>query len=117
MSPAPLPSPRPIPLRITGTGQYLPARSVESFEFDAKWGKPAGWTQRHVGIISRRIASADEPASLMGALAGERALVAAGVTPGDIDWLVSACSVGEQALPCTAALIHRRMGLSASGIA
>lgn len=108
--------PTPIPLRILGTGQYSPTRKVESAEFDARWSKPAGWTRRHAGIDHRFHASADEPASLMGAQAAQSALDRAGLRPDQLDCVISACSVMEQAIPCTAVLIHRRLGLERSGI-
>jgi 3-oxoacyl-[acyl-carrier-protein] synthase-3 len=113
MTPAPF---RPIPLRIVGSGEYQPTRRVDSAWFDQRWGKPPGWTRRHVGIDYRRFAGADEPASLMGARAAEAALAKAGLRAADIDCLIVANSVPEQALPCTAVLVHRRLGLGASGI-
>lgn len=106
----------PIPLRITGTGEYLPSRLVKSEEFDARWAKSVGWTRRQVGIDYRRYAAADEPASLMAARAAENALRRAGLRADQLDCVISACSVMEQAIPCTAVLVQRRLGLAGSGI-
>ncbi|HMA50980.1 MAG TPA: 3-oxoacyl-[acyl-carrier-protein] synthase III C-terminal domain-containing protein [Magnetospirillaceae bacterium] len=44
------------------------------------------------------------------------ALTEAGWDPSSLDVLVGACGVMEQPIPGTAALIHRRLGLGASGI-
>lgn len=107
MSPA-----TPIALRLLGTGEYVPSRRVESAEFDARWGKPAGWTRKHVGIDVRHYAGPDEPASLMGARAAEAALARAGLRADEVDCIVSACSVMEQAIPCTGVLIQNRLGLA-----
>lgn len=110
------PSSPPIPLRILGTGEYVPSRRVESEEFDTRWGKPKGWTRRHVGIDHRHYATAQEPASMMAASAAVDALARAGLGADELDCVVSACSVMEQAIPCTAVLVHRRLGLAGSGI-
>lgn len=47
---------RPLPLRIASTGYYVPSRRVDSAWFDRHWGKPDGWTRRHVGIDYRHFA-------------------------------------------------------------
>lgn len=110
-------SPSPLPLRIVGTGACLPRTRLPSSAFDQRWGKPDGWTRRHVGIVERPHAAADETSSWMGAQAAQQALDAAGLHAHEVDVLVSACGVMEQALPCTATLIHRKLGLADSGIA
>lgn len=110
------PRPAPVALRIAGTGEYVPSRVVTSEEFDARWSKPAGWTRRHTGIHSRRHAGVEEPASFMAASAAEAALARAGLRADQLDCVVSACSVMEQAIPCTGVLVHRRLGLGDSGI-
>ncbi|BCT91167.1 protein GumO [Lysobacter helvus] len=107
----------PVPLRILGTGTFTPGRRVESTEFDARWRKPAGWTQRHTGIDHRHHATADETTSAMAAHAAREALDRAGLQARDLDLVVSACSVMEQAIPCSAVFVHRRLGLEGTGIA
>lgn len=105
-----------IPLRILGTGEYVPSRHVPSEAFDQRWGKPAGWTRRHVGIDCRYFADAGETASFMAARAAHEALRRAGLEAGGMDAIISVGSVPEQAIPCTAALVQRQLGLSASTI-
>jgi 3-oxoacyl-[acyl-carrier-protein] synthase-3 len=101
----------PIPLRLLGTGEYVPSKRVDSSEFDARWGKPAGWTRRHVGIDYRHHVGAGETASLMGAQAASMALARSGLKASELDCVISACSVMEQAIPSTGVLIQRRLGL------
>lgn len=105
-----------IPLRILGTGEYVPSRRVPSEDFDLRWGKPAGWTRRHVGIDHRYFADTGETASFMAARAAEEALRRAGLEAGAMDAIISVGSVPEQAIPCTASLVQRQLGLSASMI-
>lgn len=108
--------PPALPLRIVGTGEYCPRRKVPSSAFDARWNKPQGWTERHSGVAWRAVAGADEYASAMGAAAARAALAAAGRSLADIDCIISACSVMEQPIPCSAALLQRELGLGASGV-
>lgn len=110
-------TPRPIPLRIVATGEYVPSRRLGSDEFDRRWNKPPGWTRRHVGIDYRHLAGPDEPASLMAAHAAQDALRRAGLRADQLDAVISVSGVMEQAIPCTAALVQRRLGLAGSGIA
>ena len=106
----------PIPLRVLGTGEHVASRRVDSSEFDARWGKPEGWTRRHVGIDHRFHAGPGETASLMGASAAKAALERAGLRADQMDCVISACSVMEQAIPATGVLIQRRLGLDTTRI-
>ncbi|UKE69144.1 hypothetical protein [Xanthomonas cerealis] len=56
----------------------------------------------------RHYAGADEPASLLGERAARAALAAAQLEPDQVDCVISACCLMEQAIPCSAALLHAR---------
>jgi len=103
-------------VEILGTGEYVPGRRVASSALDERWQKPAGWTRRHAGIEHRHYADEGETTSLMAAGAARQALAAAQLEASQLDCIVSACSVMEQAIPCSAALIQRQLGLGDSGI-
>lgn len=105
-----------LPLRILGTGCHVPATEVTSQELDARWQLPPGTTFARLGVATRRYAGEGETASSMGAAAAQAALVSAGIDSGEIDCLISACSVMEQPIPCQAVLIQRALGLGDSGI-
>lgn len=109
-------TPRPIPLRIIGTGEYVPSQRVDSTDFDRRWSKAPGWTQRHMGILYRHFASADECSSMMAAHAARDALERAALRANQLDAVISVSAVPEQAIPCTAALVQRRLGLEESSI-
>ena len=105
-----------LPVRILGTGVYRPREVIDSVAFDRRWQREPGWTERHCGVARRHRAAPDETSSWMGARAAESALAAAGVAGDELDAIVSACSVMEQAIPCLGVQIQQRMGLGASGI-
>ncbi len=105
------------PIKILGTGEYLPVRCMDSASFDQKWQRPAGWTAQQTGICKRYFAdNKEESSSYMAARAAQDALAAAQLSVNDIDCIISACSVMEQAIPCSAVLIQKQLGLADSGV-
>lgn len=105
-----------LPLQILGTGAYLPRQVLSSDELDRRWGRPAGTAARQVGVRKRHVAAGDETSSFMAAQAAREALAAAGLRPGELDLIVSACAVMEQAIPCLGARVQQALGLGTSGI-
>lgn len=103
-------------IQLKGTGCYLPQRVVPSVELDERFGRPAGTYEGASGVKSRRYAGAEESSPVMGARAAMAALETARLKAGDIDLILGACGTPHQAIPCTAALIQREMGLENSGI-
>lgn len=103
--------------RLAGSGIALPRTAIASTEIDARIGRDAGWTEANFQIANRYWAREDETSSSLGAAAGLAALDAAHWNAADIDVLVSACGVMEQPIPGNAALLQRRLGIGASGIA
>jgi len=108
--------PRPLPLTIIGTGEYTPSRLVHSDEFDRRFGRREGWSERQTGVASRRFVGEGETSRMMGASAAQQALDAAGIAAHEIDCIISACAVMEQPIPCLASQIQRQLGLGDSGI-
>lgn len=95
-------------IQIVSTGQYLPEKIVSSEELDEKLGMRRGWSYKHSLVKTRRYVT-EETASEMGALAAEEALSNAGLSIKDVDCILSVSGTMEQAIPCNAALIHRRL--------
>ncbi|HVY22675.1 MAG TPA: beta-ketoacyl-ACP synthase 3 [Steroidobacteraceae bacterium] len=106
-----------VDLQILGTGEFVPSRRVSSIEFDQRWSMPAGWTFEQTGVESRAFAGDNEDVVFMAVQAAQEALTDAGLLATDIDAIVAVGSVPAQAIPCTAAFIHRALGLSATGVA
>lgn len=102
-----------IPVRLIATGKAVPSHSVTSDSLDRKLGHPPGYTLRKSGVVSRFVAAPDESQSQLGAAALLDALKNAGLQPSDVDLLIGACGVPEQALPNTACFIALHAGLPA----
>jgi 3-oxoacyl-[acyl-carrier-protein] synthase-3 len=71
--------------------------------------------QRRSGVRARYVETRRSAAAL-GAEAARHALARAGLAAEDVDCVVAASASMDQAMPCNAALVHRELGLGASGI-
>jgi 3-oxoacyl-[acyl-carrier-protein] synthase III len=103
-------------MRILGTGSALPHTVLSSADLDARLGKPAGWTEAASGVETRHVATAESQIDLAVA-AARAALDDAGIEAGALDLIVSACAVPYQALPTTAPLVQRGLGLGDGAVA
>lgn len=103
------PSHRPV---LTGTGSYLPARTLTNDDLSKMVDTSDEWIYPRTGIRSRHLAAEGESTSDMAAEAGRRALAAAGAKPEEIDLLVLATISGDTPLPATACLVQTKLGLA-----
>jgi 3-oxoacyl-[acyl-carrier-protein] synthase-3 len=101
---------------ILGTGEYRPSRLIASSHLDLMTDAADGTHERKSGVVSRRWAADFETTSYMAAQAARAALEKAGIEASGIDCIVSAGGTFERAIPCTAVLIQRALGLSTSSI-
>jgi 3-oxoacyl-[acyl-carrier-protein] synthase-3 len=101
---------------ILGTGEYRPEYVVPSHYLDGTLRLPDGSVEKKSGVESRRWADGHESTSFMGAAAARQALDASGISATDVDCIISAGGTVECAIPCTAVLIQRALGLSNSSI-
>jgi 3-oxoacyl-(acyl-carrier-protein) synthase III len=95
---------------ILGTGSYLPKEEVSSAEIADRVGCDEDWIHRKTGIAHRRFAAADEATSDLAAKAGAEALANAGLSAGDVDYLVVSTSTPDSPQPPTAALVQVLLG-------
>ncbi|MCU0286864.1 MAG: ketoacyl-ACP synthase III [Acidobacteria bacterium] len=105
----------PFPIKIAGIGVYLPERIVMSSDLEKQYGLEPGWSERKQGVKERRWVQ-DETVSFMAAEAAKEAVANAGLSLTDIDLIINASQVIEQAVPENGALIQRALGLGSSGI-
>lgn len=100
----------PIGSRLLGLGTYRPRRVVGNDEIAAAVGQDDAWIRRRTGIVTRRIADADETIAAMAAHAASNALAAAGVEPGSIGAVLVASMSDLRQSPPTAPEIAYRAG-------
>lgn len=99
-------------IRILGTGKYLPENICTSLDLDHKLGKNSGWVERKSGVRQRHFSSPSETSSDMAAKAIHQAMEHAQMTTEEIDCIVGACAVMEQALPGTSCAVQHKLKLN-----
>src|SRR6266700_1373792 len=101
--------------RVLAFGGYQPARIVTCDDLAASVETSDEWIRSRVGIASRRIAAPDETVTDMAVAAAGKALAGSGLSPADIDLVIVATCTAEVMIPNTAAVVARRLGISAPG--
>jgi 3-oxoacyl-[acyl-carrier-protein] synthase III len=101
--------------RVLAFGGYQPARVVTKDELAETVETSDEWIRSRVGIASRKIAGPDETVADMAVAAAGKALAGSGLSPADIDLVIVATCTPEVMIPNTAAVVARRLGISAPG--
>lgn len=99
---------------ITGFGSYLPSKVLTNSDLEKIVDTSDEWITTRTGMKERRIAAEGETPSKMGARAAERALASAGVSPHDVDLIITATMTPDHLCPSTAALIQQELGATAA---
>ncbi|GGX96274.1 beta-ketoacyl-ACP synthase III [Streptomyces fructofermentans] len=97
--------------RIAAVGHYQPARILTNADLAELVDTSDEWIMSRVGIRTRHIAGPDEPVDELAANAGAKALASAGLTPGDIDFVLVATSTAVDRSPNMAARVAARLGI------
>ena len=101
--------------KITGTGSYLPEKILTNADLEEMVDTTDQWIVERTGIRERHVAAPDETTGDMAFIAAQRALEAADVEPGEIDFLALGTTTPDLVFPSTAALLQKRLGLSECG--
>jgi 3-oxoacyl-[acyl-carrier-protein] synthase-3 len=93
---------------ITGWGTALPPTVVTNADFEARLDTTDEWITERSGIRERRVGGTTAGLAVE---AARRALLRAGLEPGDIDLLVLATTTPDQQVPATSAVVQHQLGL------
>jgi 3-oxoacyl-[acyl-carrier-protein] synthase-3 len=97
--------------RIAGTGRYLPERVLTNLELETMVDTTDEWIRTRTGIERRHIAADNQMTSDLAELAARQALDAAGVSPGDIDFLVVGTTTPDVVFPNVGCILQERLGI------
>jgi len=93
---------------ITGWGKCMPPAVMTNEDMTTVIDTTDEWIRTRSGIKERRVSHV--PGSSLAAVAGHRALAAAGAVPEDIDLLIVATCTPDTVIPSTAAHVQKKMG-------
>ncbi len=97
---------------ITGWGKCMPPNVLSNHDLEQIVDTTDEWITTRTGIKERRIAHVET--SDMAAVAGLRALAAAGKSVDEVDLLLVATCTPDSIIPSTASVVQRKMGIQNS---
>lgn len=93
---------------ITGWGKCMPPNVLSNHDLEQLVDTSDEWITSRTGIKERRISHVET--SDMAAIAGLRALAAAGKKPEDVDLLLVATCTPDSLIPSTASIVQNKIG-------
>jgi 3-oxoacyl-[acyl-carrier-protein] synthase-3 len=103
-------SPGGVRAHVTGWGRYVPSQVLSNADLERMVDTSDEWIVTRTGIRERRVAAAHETTASMAAVAGLRAIRAAGLDPDEIDLILLATLTPDYWMPSTAALVKEAIG-------
>jgi 3-oxoacyl-[acyl-carrier-protein] synthase-3 len=94
--------------QITGWGKCMPPNVLSNHDLEQIIDTSDEWISTRTGIKERRISHVE--VSDMAAVAGLRALAAAGKTPQDVDLLLVATCTPDSLIPSSASIVQKKIG-------
>ncbi len=96
--------------RIIATGSYAPPKILTNLDLEKMVETSDEWIVSRSGIRERRIAEKEVSTSDLGAQAALRALETAGLSPEDLDFIITGTNSPDMFFPCTACFIQAKIG-------
>ena len=97
--------------RISGTGSYLPARTLTNADIEKMVDTTDDWIVERTGIRERHLAAEGETTCDLAEQAARRAIEAAGIGKDDIDLIIVATTTPDRVFPSTACLLQDRLDI------
>ncbi len=95
---------------IIGLGSYVPEKVVTNFDLEKFLDTSDEWIRTRTGIVERRFADDKQTTSDLAAIAAERAIKDAGISPEDIGLIVVGTNSPDMRYPATACLVQDKIG-------
>jgi 3-oxoacyl-[acyl-carrier-protein] synthase III len=95
---------------VVGIGRYLPDRVVTNFDLEKVMDTSDEWIRTRTGIEERRIAADEIDTSDMAFEAAKKAIENAGITPDQIDLIITATVSPDRPFPSVSCLLQERLG-------
>ena len=99
--------------RILGTGRYLPERIVTNADLEKIVDTTDEWIRTRTGVERRHVVEEDQTTSDMCVRSAQSAMDDAGVTPADIDMIITGTASPDVVFPNVSSIIQYRLGIPA----
>ena len=96
--------------RIAGTGSYLPKKIITNEDLEKLVDTTDEWIRTRTGIERRHVAADGETTVDLAEHAARRALEAAGVAPGEVDFIAFGTTTPDLIFPNCGTLLQQRLG-------
>jgi len=97
-------------LRIIGSGRHLPGRPYSNGDLSRVLDTDDAWVRQRTGIVTRHFAPAGQGPADLALPAARQALEAAGLEPGDLDYVLFSTMTPDHIFPGSAPLLTERLG-------
>ncbi len=97
---------------ITGIGSYLPGKVLTNYDLEKMVDTSDDWIVQRTGIKERRIVENGQITSDLATQASVRAMEDAGVSPGDVDMIITSTITPDHIFPSTSCFIQQKIGAS-----
>jgi len=95
---------------ITGIGSYLPSKVLTNYDLEKMVDTSNDWIIQRTGIKERRIVENGVTTSDLAAQASLRAMEDAGVSPKDLDMIITSTITPDHIFPSTSCYIQQKIG-------
>lgn len=95
---------------IAGIGSYVPEKILTNADLEKIVDTSDEWIRTRSGIRERRIADDGVATSDLAAIAAQRAIKSAGITPQDIEAIIVGTATPDMPFPSTACLVQSKIG-------
>ncbi|MCL5773249.1 MAG: ketoacyl-ACP synthase III [Firmicutes bacterium] len=97
---------------IASVGAYTPAKRLTNFDLEKMIDTSDEWIRTRTGIKERRIVENGVCTSDMGVIAARMALERAGVSPDEVDLIITGTATPDMFFPSTGCIIQDKLGAS-----
>ena len=95
---------------ITGIGSYLPNKVLTNYDLEKMVDTSNDWIIQRTGIKERRIVENGVTTSDLATQASLRAMEDAGVSPKDLDMIITSTITPDHIFPSTSCYIQQKIG-------
>ena len=96
--------------KIIATGSYAPPKVLTNFDLEKMVETSDEWIRSRSGIRERRIVGKNVTTSDLAVEAARRALDMAGLSPNDLDLLITGTNSPDMFFPCTGCFVQAKIG-------